>query len=588
DLGMHCADLGLQPFSVLPPFNTLNAEVVERGSTGGNKPRRLGPAEVELRYSAASNPNDPVGPDSINSTSQNFPVGATVENATLAKTDFWDLVGAQTVAALLFPGLNPLGDEGLQTIANADHGRYMPGIADPYNANDPQAFSAYEEAFERFTAQGIPATNIDDAGRHNSYPLMRVQAVSTVTQDVVATVDMVTPVSAEVDCRDCHTMGEVGADPGARAGGPTFVAPASPSRRDVEAAAKTNILRLHDYKHGGVTGPLDGGSPVLCAGCHASPALSSVGGPGGDPSVALMSQVMHAYHGLLQVDAGDALVRDGGGEPVLRDPQDPLAKPLIPVGPGVPMEQNCFLCHPGKVTQCFRGAMFAAGQTCASCHGTMLSVGGTFALAQGGEPGTGQRRPWTDEPRCESCHTGAAEPKTLAYDPNDPAATPILAADKRFAEQPGTLYRNSRGHGGLQCEACHGSPHAIWPNPNPDANDNVAAIQLQGHAGVIGECSTCHTSLSSSAGLGGPHGMHPVNNPSWIKGGGNFHGEVYKEGSGDSCAACHGADHRGTRLSRTLANRVMRDAEGQLRAILPAGAEVSCGLCHSVAKSFDD
>jgi hypothetical protein len=33
---------------------------------------------------------------------------------------------------------------------------------------------------------------------------------------------------------------------------------------------------------------------------------------------------------------------------------------------------------------------------------------------------------------------------------------------------------------------------------------------------------------------------------------------------------------------------VLRDAEGELRAIVPAGAEIPCSLCHSLAKSFDD
>lgn len=591
DLGMHCADLGLVPFSILPPFNDLNAEVVRKGSTGAARPRRLGEGEVELRYSAASSARDPVGPGSINSTSQNYPVGAAAPDADLAKTDFWDLYGAMTVAAILFPGLNPLPDEGLQTIANLDHGRYMPGIEDPYHANDPQPFSRFEEVYGWFTAQGIPITPVDDAGRKNSYPLMRVQAVAPGTEAVLATVDAVTPVSAEVDCRDCHTMGRVGADPAARAAGPVFVPPASAERADVETAAKTNILRLHDYKHAAVAGTLDGGPPVLCASCHGSAALSGVGGPAGDPARSTMSSAMHAFHGLLQTDESGALLRDAGGEPVLRAPGDPDAITLIPFGEGVTMEQNCFLCHPGKITQCFRGAMFAAGQTCDSCHGDMLAVGAEFELASGGDPATGKRRAWLDEPRCESCHAGAAEPRTIAFDPADPAATPILASDKRFAEQPGTLYRDSLGHGGLACESCHGSPHAIWPNPNPDANDNVAATQLQGHAGTIVECSVCHTGFSGSVGLGGPHGMHPVNDPRWIKGGSVWHGEVAKqgyEGGGDSCAACHGADHRGSRLAKVAADRVLRDGEGKLRAILPAGAEVSCGLCHSLAKSFDD
>ena len=44
-----------------------------------------------------------------------------------------------------------------------------------------------------------------------------------------------------------------------------------------------------------------------------------------------------------------------------------------------------------------------------------------------------------------------------------------------------------------------------------NANDNVAATQLQGHAGKIVECSVCHTGPLGVM-LAGPHGMHPVGN----------------------------------------------------------------------------
>jgi hypothetical protein len=600
DLGMHCADLGAQPFSILPLFNILNAQVIEKGTTGANRPRVLRPNDgIKLQYSAASNPKDPVAPGSINSTSQNYPVGSSAEEAIIRKTDFWDPVGpgGETVVALLFPGLDPQPDEGLQTVHNRGHGRQMPGISRPYKGNGPKAFSKFEWAFKRFTAEGIPITAIDDLGRPNSYPMMRVQAVDTATKRVLATLDAVVPVSTEVDCRDCHTRGKIGADPKARS--VAFVAPASPNRVDVEHAAKQNILLLHDAIH-----PTDlvGQSPVLCAGCHASPALSGVGGPAGDPNVSTtMSEAMHGYHGRLKVNAGTgALVRDFGGNPDLGPlgaGETPLVRFEDDAGNRVPMEQNCFLCHPGKVTQCFRGAMFTAGRQCADCHGDLEATGGVY---DGDFDHTGvlrQRRPWQDEPRCESCHVGDAanpaggdKPLTIAYNETDPAATPRLADNPRFAEEADTLYRNSRGHGGVACEGCHGSPHAIWPLANPDANDNVAALQLQGHAGTVSECTTCHQPGSFRNGtLGGPHGMHPVNDPLWIKAkSGKWHEDYVRQGGKDQCAACHGADHRGSRLSRVPVDRVLRDEDGVVRARLSAGATVSCGLCHSVAKSFDD
>jgi len=49
----------------------------------------------------------------------------------------------------------------------------------------------------------------------------------------------------------------------------------------------------------------------------------------------------------------------------------------------------------------------------------------------------------------------------------------------RLAENVNTLYCNSLdGYANLGCELCHGSPHAIWPNRNLGANDNITATQL--------------------------------------------------------------------------------------------------------------
>jgi len=590
DLGMHCADLAADPLSVLPPFNTLNAHLIRKGSTGAQAPQILDGTGVELRYSAASNPNDPVGPGSINSTSQNYPVGTPLRDALIRKTDFWDEFAntGMTLAATLFPGLNPLPDEGLQTIDNPDHGRYMPGISEPYVANEPQAFGAFIESKRWFTAQGIPMTGVDDRGRPNSYPVMRVQAIDTNTNDVLATTDAVTPVSSEVDCRDCHTAGRVGADPTARTNGPVFVSPASSDRIDVETAAKINALALHDFKHH--TSFIASGQPVLCAGCHRSNALAVVGGPGGNPALPNMSAVAHGFHGRLQVNGDGSLMRDASGEPVLVDPAVPPPSDwlLVPDDPNAPMESTCFLCHPGKVTQCFRGAMFTAGQTCITCHGGMMAVGGVHDLSDG-QP----REPWADEPKCGSCHTGIGEQPVLrlAYASGDLAAEPLPPINDRFAENPGTLYRESLdAHANVACEACHGSPHAIWPNRDPDANDNVPARQLQGYVGPIRECTVCHEPGSFPNGtLAGPHGMHPVNDPQWIHGSsGDWHRHYYQNGgSVDRCAPCHGSDHRGTRLARVPVNRILRNTEGQVLTVLQAGQIVSCDLCHDLEDSFE-
>jgi hypothetical protein len=127
---------------------------------------------------------------------------------------------------------------------------------------------------------------------------------------------------------------------------------------------------------------------------------------------------------------------------------------------------GCYSCHPGPRTQCLRDVMAQNGMDCTNCHGSVATV------AQ-------NPNPWLNEPRCDnaSCHgSGYAQ------------------------DQP--LYRNSKGHGGVYCEGCHDSPHAIAPSRQP--NDNIKFIDLQGDPGTLRQCTVCHTIWPTGA---GPHGL---------------------------------------------------------------------------------
>ena len=157
---------------------------------------------------------------------------------------------------------------------------------------------------------------------------------------------------------------------------------------------------------------------------------------------------------------------------------------------------------------------------------------------------------------------------TQAYSSTDPACTPIVATNTRFAETANTLYRFSTGHGGVTCEACHGSTHAEWPTSS--ANDNVAATQIQGHSGTIAECTACHgTGLPRT--LDGPHGMHNVNDPNFWNGG----HEGFLGTNGANCKTCHGTDGLGTVLSKAKANRTFGSRT------IAAGTPIACNMCHS-------
>ncbi|NQU44968.1 hypothetical protein HQ520_16910 [bacterium] len=130
---------------------------------------------------------------------------------------------------------------------------------------------------------------------------------------------------------------------------------------------------------------------------------------------------------------------------------------------------DCYACHPGEQTQCLRDVMFKAGMVCQDCHGSMGQV--ADSIGQG-------RRPWLDEPRCGDCH------------------------GELYEENPATLYRQSTGHGGMYCAACHNSPHAILPTVME--KDNIQAVRLQGVAAEIRDCRVCHVVNPSGA---GPHGL---------------------------------------------------------------------------------
>ncbi len=132
------------------------------------------------------------------------------------------------------------------------------------------------------------------------------------------------------------------------------------------------------------------------------------------------------------------------------------ADKLTPQGTAI----SCYDCHPGDTTRCNRSlAHTSANGNCISCHGDIQQVANSIA---------GGRVPWVTEPKCSLCHNAVAEVDTGEI-----------------------LYRNAKGHGGMHCAACHGSPHAMVPSDQ--ASDNYQAIQYQGKALSLGSCAVCHS-----------------------------------------------------------------------------------------------
>ncbi len=392
DLGMHCMNGEFSQLTILPPYNNLWVQVIQRGN-----PPILITSGMDLRYRF---------PDNTSSAD---------------KVNFWEYEEAMF-------GVNLPEDIGLA-------GKGLSGNLD-WNGN------AWE-------AEGIPITPFDDANPtvEQPYQLAEVTLRREPNGEILDQTMVVVPVSTEIHCDICHDGSDDKKSPTALARmsakvecPPTYVSVFEKFERDTTTKAidpvlvAQDILREHDE--------VDGQSlmdmrPVLCATCHSSNALGTSGRPG----VKSLSQSVHEKHGEIF------------------------------------SAMDCYACHPGNQTQCLRGAMYTAGQTCQDCHGNIREV------ARSIEEG---RRPWIDEPKCGTCHPG-------------------------YEENPGTLYRNSIGHGGVYCTACHGSPHAELPTVQP--RDNFQAIRVQGVAKTISNCMVCHTKLPRDP---GPHGIKATFPELWL------------------------------------------------------------------------
>ena len=202
NLGMHCADGDFSVLCLLPPYNTINSQVID--STGHLISSQNG---VSVTYMAVADQSG-----SINKTS-------------VGKTNFWNYV-------------QPLFGVSLQP----DVGLPVPGpnsYSMPGSGNVPQAMS-YETSYDWMTAYGVPITSTDEAANTNNYPLMRLTGKNGST--IVATKDIVLPISTEINCQVCHASGSPGnAQP----------ADGWVNQPGVERDFRLNVLRLHDDKQQG-------------------------------------------------------------------------------------------------------------------------------------------------------------------------------------------------------------------------------------------------------------------------------------------------------------------------------------------------
>ena len=257
--------------------------------------------------------------------------------------------------------------------------------------------------------------------------------------------------SDEINCANCHHDGGVG---GFSTG-----------------SWRRNILLYHDDEEN--TNLANNAAGAL----RQLPRVGRAGAPG-VPGVPNLSRAMHHKHApedrAAYVSSGseDQLNILGVENLVAWATGNVTSTVALYRGPSDEGTNDCYQCHPGPETRCLRDTMSAQGMWCTDCHGDMNAVANPTAV-----PGSTSRR-------CGDCHGSV------------------------YAENPGKLFRQSTGHGGLICEACHNSTHAILPSTEP--LDNIQVIARQGFAGTLSDCTVCHGN-SVPAGPG-PHGL-PNPNP---------------------------------------------------------------------------
>jgi hypothetical protein len=497
ELGMHCIDgRDYSVFSVLPPYNVVHAQLLRRG-----EPPVPVTSGVVLTYQARTDLN--FSRNTISST----------------KTNFWTYVQS------LFH-VNPAPDHGLTDA--------------PVQSKGPNPMS-YNATLGYWEIAGVPTVPYDDLNQANAYPMATVMARDANTGAILATAPVVLSVSDEMTCSHCHssTSGDNDAKP--RNGWE--------NDPDPNKDTKYNILKKHDdrwditftlpylqqngyYYQSTLYQTAKGGTPVLCAACHATNALGLPGVPG----VGALTADMHTLHGP-QINYDNGINLDNQTDPL----------------------NSCYLCHPGKVTKCQRGPMNKVA--CFDCHGNLTRVGQL------------NRDGWLDEPTCQMCHNTSQRYLTT-FDQNGQWRQ---TSDLTFATNPNkplqgkSLYRYSSGHGNVYCSGCHGSQHAEYPSLQ--ANDNVYSQQFQLYTGKLTECGICHTNVPITNNQG-PHTMHTIGQ-TWVSG----HEPYAENGKYVVCAYCHGSDYRGSFLSATRTNRTFNTENGQ--KTFTAGHQFSCYDCHN-------
>ncbi|MEJ2545673.1 MAG: multiheme c-type cytochrome [Calditrichaceae bacterium] len=153
DLGMHCISDSDPWFVILPPANTLEAQLIKRGEI----PELISEG-VTLKYEAPEGFKNPA-----------------------KHVDFWKY-----------------SEKTFGTKLQKNMGLFGNGMDGDFEFNEDRM---------SFMAAGIPVVPYSDDGTYLPYPLFTVKAVDDESGDVLIETKVVAPTSTEMGCRNCHEGG---------------------------------------------------------------------------------------------------------------------------------------------------------------------------------------------------------------------------------------------------------------------------------------------------------------------------------------------------------------------------------------------
>ncbi len=455
ELGMHCIDgKDYSVFSVLPPYNTLHAQVIKRGD-----PPSLA-SGVTVTYEAMA---DTTG--SANTSSS-------------GKTNFW------TYVQTLF-GASVSPDVGLT-------GNHVQSAT-------PRSMT-YNSALGYWEAVGIPTIPYDDAGKWNPYPMAKIVARDA-AGNVLASTSAVLAVSDEMSCATCHASAS---NPRAQ--------PAAGWENNADAAkdVKLNTLKKHDDRWD-VSGYLTAlqakgfnyqtslyqtaksGTPILCAACHSTNALGAPGLPG----INSLTADMHTLHA--------PMINPATGVSLDNAPTPEGSCYLCHPGPqtrcqrGAMNKTACHDCH-GNLTKV--GATTRQGwidlPSCQMCHNGGTRYATTFDT-------TGAWRTPADITFATNPDKPATGKSLFRFSSGHGGLYCSACHGSQHSEYPSTqandnLYStNLQGHTGkiVECTVCHITAPATQ-NGGPHGMHNIDQGWISAHRQAArsstANCSYCHGS----------------------------------------------------------------------------------------------